>query len=48
MNVSDMVRNSRSIEAIQSEMNKCNVLCSNCHRRRTAVQQGWYANLIRV
>lgn len=47
-NVADMLRSSYGIATIEAEISKCNVLCSNCHRRRTAVQQGWYANLIRV
>ena len=30
--ISNMVRNSYSIDTIQKEMNKCEVRCSNCHR----------------
>ncbi|HLM58897.1 MAG TPA: hypothetical protein VK422_22530 [Pyrinomonadaceae bacterium] len=31
-NVADMIRSGSSIQTIQAEMNKCTVLCSNCHR----------------
>ena len=32
----------RTLAAIRDEIAKCDVRCANCHRRRTAVQQGWY------
>lgn len=32
-------------KTIKKEMDKCDVRCSNCHRRRTAVQFGWYGFL---
>lgn len=34
-----------SIQSILEEIKKCQVLCANCHRRRTAKQRGWYKNL---
>ena len=33
-NVSDMVGGSYSIKAIKNEIRKCEVRCSNCHRRK--------------
>lgn len=42
MEVSKMVYLKVSLERLQGEMNKCDVLCANCHRRKTAKQRGWY------
>lgn len=29
-----------------AEIAKCDVVCANCHKRRTAKKQGWYADLV--
>ena len=39
-NVSQMA--SWSIESIDKEIAKCDVLCSHCHRYKTAHEQNWY------
>lgn len=40
--ISEMVRLGFSWENILKELGKCQVLCANCHRRKTAEQMGWY------
>lgn len=40
-NVSDLLRNGCSWESILEEIEKCQVLCANCHRKKTAKDQNW-------
>lgn len=42
-NVSSLIV-SQNREAIWKEIAKCDVVCANCHRRRTAKRAGWYKN----
>lgn len=44
-NISTMVSNKMSINEIEEELKKCEVVCSNCHKKITAEQFGWYAVL---
>ena len=44
-NVSDIVRRCGSIKKIDAEIKKCVVRCSNCHRRKTAKDFGWYKSI---
>jgi hypothetical protein len=37
---------SRSWDAVLREMEKCEVVCANCHRRRTALRAGFTRALI--
>ena|SRR5579863_2121946 len=39
--ISTMIRNGVTRSAMVDELNKCEIRCANCHRRRTAVQLGW-------
>jgi len=38
--VSELVRNSSSWDQIQEEIDKCDLVCSNCHRERTFKRLG--------
>lgn len=39
--ISLMLSNGNSLDTIIKEIEKCEVRCANCHRRRTAEQFGW-------
>lgn len=39
--ISVMVRDGSSWEAILAEVEKCDVVCANCHRVRSAARGGW-------
>jgi hypothetical protein len=43
-NVSEM--HTLSLEKIKEEIAKCDVRCANCHRRKTAIQFGWYRDIV--
>lgn len=40
--ISNMVSGGFNPAAIQLEIDKCEVVCANCHHVRTAKSQGWY------
>lgn len=44
-NISDMLRSSLSIDSIELEMNKCEIVCANCHRIRSIIRQNNYKNI---
>jgi uracil phosphoribosyltransferase len=42
MAVAAMVSAGYSIERIEAEINKCTILCANCHRKLTVEERGWF------
>lgn len=44
--ISHMLRSKMSLDNLKSEVEKCEVVCANCHRRRTAKQFNWYKQRI--
>lgn len=45
--VSKMLQAGASVKTLVSEIEKCDVLCANCHRKLTAKEQGWYRRWIK-
>ena len=41
-NIANLIANDTSWHAIKEEINKCDIRCANCHKRRSAKQFGWY------
>lgn len=40
--ISTMIGRGFPFEQIKEEIEKCDVRCSNCHRRKTAKDRGWF------
>jgi hypothetical protein len=40
--VSKMVGEGYAVDRIQKELDKCQVLCANCHRKLTIEERGWF------
>ena len=45
-NISNMISQSYSLDTIKEEIEKCEVRCANCHRRKTSKQFNWYKDVI--
>ena len=43
--ISAMLRDTCSIEALKDEIKKCQVLCANCHSKKTCTEANWYKNI---
>lgn len=43
-NISEMAREKFAIKKVEEEIKKCEVRCANCHRRKTALQFGWFSS----
>jgi hypothetical protein len=44
--ISSMIHDCYCLETIKIEIEKCEVRCANCHRRKTAIQFGWYKDVV--
>ncbi len=44
-NVTDLARNQASTKRILEEIEKCEIVCANCHKRRTYLRCNSYRNL---
>jgi len=40
--IGSVARKGWSLEVLYKEIDKCDVVCANCHRIRTARQHGWF------
>jgi len=41
--IGKMISQSRPLGLIMAEIEKCEVRCANCHKRKTAKDEGWYS-----
>ena len=40
-NISTLIQQGDPLDVIKKEIVRCQVLCANCHRRKTALTQNW-------
>lgn len=45
--ISKMVSKGCELEQIKKELEKCRILCANCHKKHTAKQLNWYVNVMK-
>lgn len=43
--VANLTRGRNPLFVVKEEIEKCDVRCSNCHRRKTAREFGWFKNI---
>ncbi len=41
-NITKILSGAFSVEYLKAELKNCQVLCTNCHKLKTAQKQGWY------
>jgi len=45
MGIAEMVQQGYSWDNVLKEIEKCELVCANCHRRRTHTRAGWVRNI---
>ena len=45
-NISNMIHDGYSLDRLVEELDKCEVRCANCHKRKTAKDRGWWKALL--
>lgn len=38
---------SKSFKKVEAEIAKCQILCANCHKRKTAITLNWYHDVVK-
>jgi hypothetical protein len=46
--VARLVNTGSSVEKLLAEIQKCDLVCANCHRIRTGKEQGWHEDLLSI
>lgn len=46
--IARMIHEAYSLDKLEEEINKCEIRCANCHRRKTAKDQGWWKTDINI
>lgn len=44
--VAEMIRRNVSLEVLKIEIDKCEIRCANCHRKKTTKQLGWRSRIL--
>lgn len=47
-NIANIIKYVSSWDTVLKEIAKCDIVCSNCHKKRTAKQQNWYSKSRKV
>lgn len=42
--ISSAVKSNRNLKSVVAEINKCDIRCANCHRKKTAIDFGYWSD----
>lgn len=43
--ISELAHQGVDFSILAKEIAKCDIICANCHRKKTSLEQGWYQDL---